>query len=311
MEFHSTPDPRSLTFLMRHNRAMRIGAFLFALLSVVLMAPGCRPQTTFTGGTLPPKVYRTAASLSPSATEIVGSRAFNVAIVGKTPYCNFPATQVRVPIVMIGVKPNYEKLAELQPDIILYDDALFSQADLDKLKDLKIETYAISGHTIEEFVDCVYRLGSKLHAESNMSEYVDNIESAVSAAAGEPLPKPLKVAVISPGEGSEHLIAGKSSFVADMVRKAQGDPVGPDADKFVPLNAESLVSMNPDFIVCAGKADAIRKDPRLQSINAIKNHQVLEAEEDKLVRRGGRVDGVIRSLHNHFMAAAQGGTESK
>lgn len=293
--------------MLGHNSPMRTSAFFFATLALLAALAGCKQDTFIVGGTPPSKIYKTAVSLSPGATEIVSSNIYGLKLVGRTASCNFPNPNSPAEVVMSGVKPNYERIAELKPDIILYDDGLFSEADLAKLKELNIETVAITGKTVDEFEQSLYLLGSKLHGESVMSEYVDRIHSASEAAAGNPPAKELKVAVMMPGKGTEHMIAGTQSFVADEVRKAQGTPVGPDGTEFVAASAESLVSLNPDVIVSAGKADAIEKDPRLQSIAAIKNKRVLSADPDIVLRRGSRVDKLIRGLASYFAGVGQEG----
>ena len=283
---------------------MRTGAFLFALIALVAALAGCKDDANKVWGKENPERFQTAVSLSPGASEILGARLFGITIVGRTEQCNWPSVP-KAPIVMKGVKPNFEQIAEIKPAIIVYDDQLFSAEDVAKIKELGIETFAITGNTVDEFTDCLFDLGTKMHGETSMSDYVDTIRAAVSQAEGAPPKRTLKVAVMMPGGGSEHMIVGTKSFLADVVRKAQGEPVGPDADKFVPANAEALVSMNPDVIFCVGKADQISKDPRLQSISAIKSKQVLPVNGDVFLRRGGRVEKLISVIYGYLAATAQ------
>lgn len=285
---------------------MRCRAFFFALFAVVLLVAGCKNSLQQVGGTAPAKRYLTVVSLSPSATELVTTKATGVALLGRTAQCNWPTINSKVPVVMKGVKPNYEQIVQLKPSIVIYDDLLFPDtADIAKFKELGIETFAVKGNTIEDFVKCVFLFGKTFRAESSCSEYVDNIQAAVKAAIGSPPAKKLKVAILMPGGGSEHYIVGTDSFLADVVRKSQGEIVGPRGDKFVPLSAESLVSMNPDVIISAGVGTTIEKDPRLQSISAIGAKRVVPVDPDILLRRGARVNMLIRGIYNILSEAAQ------
>jgi ABC-type Fe3+-hydroxamate transport system substrate-binding protein len=286
---------------------MRHRAFFFFVMLLCVALIGCKSQMLQHGGTPPPKRYRTAVSLSPSTTEIVAGSLYSTSLVGKTAQCNYPATSDKVAVVMNGVKPNYERIAELRPEIIVYDDHLFSKADIDKFAAMNIETFAMKGDTIEEFEESLFDIGTKFHGESNISEYVDRIHAAMSAAAGAPPAKKFKVAIMIPGKGSEHLIAGTRSFVADVVRKAQAEPVGPDSNQFVSASAESLVALNPDVIVSSGDGTAIQNDPRLQSIEAVKKKRIAFVNADYLLRRGGRVDKLIKELYGYFFTKAREG----
>ena len=140
----STFDPRTLSPGMGQNRRMRARAFLFALLGMLLALGGCQPATVIGGGIPPTKRYRTIASLSPSTTEIVASNIYTITLVGKTAQCNYPTMKVGVPIVMNGVKPNYERLAQIRPMAIVYDESLFTQADIDKLKGLGADPASVN-----------------------------------------------------------------------------------------------------------------------------------------------------------------------
>lgn len=280
---------------------MRARAFSIVFLSVLTLVAGCRDDGMGVGGVPNPERIATAVSLSPGSTEILGSRLYGVNLLGRTAQCNFPNPNSKAEIVMKGVKPNYERITELKPGIVLYDDKLFTEEDLKPILDAKIPTFAITGDTLEDFVHCLHQLGKRMNGETSVSEYVDLIYGAMAVASGAPpSPKPT-VVVMMPGGGAEHMIAGTKSFIADVVRKAQGEPMGPDADRFVPVSAESLVDLNPDVIVSAGDPASILKDPRLQTIAAIKNDRVLPGDPDYLLRRGSRVDKLITGLYKFFI----------
>lgn len=282
--------------VLRQNDPMRTRAFFFLVALVVSLLCAC-DKPTQAGGTAPPKFYASAVSLSPGATELISSKLVGLQFIGRTSQCNWPGTVTRVPVVMSGVKPNYEQIAKMKPSVVLYDEQLFSDADLAKFKEIGIDLFAIRGNSIEEFERCIYEMGRTFHVETNCSEYVDAIHAAVAAAEGSPPAKKLKVAVMLPGKGSEHLIAGSESFQADVVRKSQGEVVGPKGDRFVSFNAESFVAQNPDVIICAGSSDSIEKDSRLQTILAVRKKRVFPVDPDILLRRGARVPNLIRGIY--------------
>jgi ABC-type hemin transport system substrate-binding protein len=98
------------------------------------------------------------------------------------------------------------------------------------------------------------------------------------------------------GAGGEHYIAGTEGFHADAIRAAGGEPVGPEQDRYVPIDAEALIKLNPDMILTAGSPDAIVNDPRLKSMSAIAKLKVRGIPQDFATRMGFRVDREINMM---------------
>src|SRR5579871_5760908 len=76
-------------------------------------------------------------SLSPATSELAAIH-LSLKVLGGTSSDDYPASSGRVPRVLNGVKPNYEEIAQLQPDAVLYDPQLFSEGDLSKLKEMHL-----------------------------------------------------------------------------------------------------------------------------------------------------------------------------
>ncbi|MBL8061314.1 MAG: ABC transporter substrate-binding protein [Chthonomonas sp.] len=268
-------------------------ARLLAFLLPILLIIGCQPEQTH-GGTFRNKRIQTVVSLSPSTSEIVASYFPGIKIMGRTASCDYPDTLKAIPI-MGGVKPDYEAIARVRPDLVLYDSALYNDADIEKLKQLKIESYAFGPKTLDAYVEELYDLGSKLGGETEMSEYIDRIMNAKIGNTSDSADK-RRVMIVLGGAG-EHMVAGTKSLQADMLRWSGFEPVGPDADRFVTVNVESIISENPDAIVVAGDGKYILEDARLKGLAAVAKKRVAEIGEQSLIlRAGGRVDMLLQNL---------------
>ena len=275
---------------MSHNIGMaRILAFLLPL----LILAGCQTEQPH-GGTFRRKRILTVVSLSPSTSEIVASYFPGVKFMGRTAACDYPDTLKPVPI-MGGVKPDYEAIARARPDAVLYDSAIYNESDIEKFKSLKIEAYAFSAKSLDEYIDSLYQLGSRLGAETEISEYVDRIMNAKIGNTSDSQVK-RRVMIVLGGSG-EHMVAGTKSLQADMLRWAGFEPVGPDADKFVTVNVESILADSPDAIVVAGDSKFILEDARLKGLTAVAKKRVAEVSDQSLIlRAGGRVDTLLQNL---------------
>lgn len=278
---------------------MRFPSLVLALFALLLA--GCSEQATL-GGRPAPKVWTSAVSLSPSLTEIASLHT-KLRLAGRTSACNYPPNVVSLPVMMNGVKPDYEAIQKAGASVVLYDKQLFSDADLEPLKSAGVDTFGLTANTLDGFVDELYQLGALTASESKMSEYVDLIHAAVGVAKAAVGDKKPKVAILLGGEGGEHMICGVKSFQADILKTIGAVPVGPDADNFVPVNAEWLVSQNPDVIITASHPDVFMADKRLSSIKAIKTGMVRGLLPDLVLRKGARVERLIRRFSDAITGA--------
>jgi ABC-type Fe3+-hydroxamate transport system substrate-binding protein len=291
--------------------------FISIAITAVVLVAGCKndpsaavPEGGKIGGVTLDSPARYIISLSPSATEVLALNGASRDLIGRTASCNYPSFVQKIRVVMSGTKPDYEIIGRLlqtpekqpvKPDLFVYDPALFNDADVAMMaQNSRIKPFALDGDTLDEFIVELKNLSKLYTGETFMSEYIDKIVSARKASLADPVTPTPSVALILPGQGSEHMIAGKDSFFADEIRAATGNPVGPPGKTFVILNPESLIQMNPDIIITAGDADTFIKDPRFQTLSAIKNNRVQGTNQDATVRRGGRVPEVISQFHGTF-----------
>lgn len=254
---------------------------------------GCEQQTQI-GGQPRTKGYNTIVSLSPSTTEILLSSG--VTIKGRTSACNFPEFAVKSIKVVGGVKPDYEALTTVKPDLIVYESNIYNEQDKEKIKGLKAEIFELKSETVADFEIELAKLGAATGAETNFAEYADKVHRAANKAkADAPNPKP-KVAVILAGANGNHFILGTKGFISDCYQVAGSNLIGPNTDKFEPLKPEFLIAENPDVIFVPGKAEEFLKDSRMSGIKAVKDGRVYGINADVSLRRGSRVPQLIENI---------------
>jgi ABC-type Fe3+-hydroxamate transport system substrate-binding protein len=271
-----------------------IGLLIVATLALVA---GCGPSTQQLGGVERKKIYYSIVSLSPSSTELLeATQRVNNRLKGRTASDNWPRGQVENIPVVASVKPDYEKIAALKPDLVAYDSDLYGAADVEKIKQLGADVFVVDATTVDGLIKECYALGTMLGGETNMSDYADKLTTAKADAAS--MTKHPTVAVLMPGTTGQHMIAGTDSFIADVIKSSGGVPVGPKGTQYVSLDPELIVTLNPDYIVCSGPGTALMADPRLKSLKAITQHKLLAVNPDVLLRRGSRVDILITAIHD-------------
>jgi len=274
---------------------LRMLHLIFVVLAAWLVA-GCQRNDTF-AGRADPRPVRAIVSLSPGASEIVPGMVFRIPLLGRTANCNYPVHVTQAPIVMNGTRPNYDMIAKIEPSLVIYDPSLFSDDEIKKINEIGIDTFAIEGDTVDEFIICLFRFGSRISGETTMSEYVEKIRASMAKAKtvyGDAPKK--KAAIVMADERGGHMIAGTKSFVADVVRIAGGDVVGPDSNKFEAMSVENMIAWNPEIIVTTENFKPLLTDQRLKSITAVQSGHLVPVNSDVLLRRGSRVDKLITAL---------------
>lgn len=281
---------------------MRRALPLLLLLTVGLS--GCANQSSVVPLKVRDRNYQRVVSLSPGTTEIVCSTLMATQkLVGITRSCNWPDSALKGKAVVAGVKPDYEKLKATNPDFIVYDASLYSEGDIAKLKELGATTFGFTAKNLNQYKTQLFELANFLGGASYVSTYWDKVRSESTAALALAPENRKKVAVVMPGPNGSDMVLGTDGFIAEMIRSTGGEPVGPKADKFVPLTPETLVALDPDIIIVPASnstdtkgAEMVMRDARFRNLKAVKNGKVRAILGDVLLRMGARVDLCLKGL---------------
>lgn len=278
---------------MNVMRKLLLGLFVLSSLAIT----GCEKTATIS---VPRRTvsYQHVVSLSPSSSEILSTCA--MVFEGRTKSCDFPDS-VKSKAVYADLKPDYEKLTALKPQLIVLDSDLYSAEDKEKLTATGAKLFEFKATTIDELIKEMFTLGNLLGSETNIQSYVDRILRERKVAEGDaPSPRP-KAVLILPDSGGHHMIAGTKSFQADVMKSIGTDPVGPDSTKFEMMTPEFLFQANPDVIIVAGESKTFLADTRFSNLNAVKNLQIFGNTQGMWVRKGGRVDTLLEQAHRGLM----------
>lgn len=274
---------------------------LFALLGLLALA-GCNQEKVILGGQPRPKLYKNIFSFSPSTSELAAK--MDIEFKGRTSACDYPDPVKNAPAV-VNLKPNYELLAKMKPDLIVADKALFSDEELKRATEVSgADLVTMDVHSIDDFILFIQRLAGKVGGEIRANEYADEIYNARQRAQNTVLsPVPTAAILIGDAAGG-YMIAGTKTFTADLIRSAGAKIVGPEATEFVPANLEQLVVWNPDFIFINDNSKGLLSDSRLASLKAIKSRHVGAVPSAILLRAGARVAQMI-SRASQFLHEAK------
>lgn len=262
------------------------------LLAFLLFA-GCSAPPPQVGGKIPDKVYARVISLSPSLTELMALLNATNVLVGRTAVDTRPNYIKNITIVA-NPKPDIEMIIKMQPDLVLVEENLINPAELAKLQAQKgFDVAVFNIDSIQQWEETVSKLGVLLQAHSRASEVIDRVHQAKANAI---LPKSTyRPRVMVAMGGSPPWVAGTKSYQADVVRAAGGVPVGPNEDRFVAVNPESIVQLNPDIIFVS---DSVSKftGPAWSATRAARDGEILQVNEDTLLRTGADLEQLIAAM---------------
>lgn len=244
-------------------------------------------------------------TLLPSETEIVYAIGAGTALVGVDDYSNYPKEAAA--ITKIGsMDADIEKIVSLKPELVLASYTM-GQAVVDKLRSLGIQVYATDPKNYDGVMDKIKQIGAILNksteAEAVTAHMADVREQVINAVKD--APKPNVYLEFSPG-----WTVGKGEFLDELITLAGGTNIATNAGWYE-IDPEAVVKSNPEDIIYASMTlkegeknpilTAIETRPGWNTINAIKNKQVFEVDQDPLTRVGPRLaEGLLevaKKLH--------------
>ncbi len=272
-----------------------------SLLCTVLLAAvlvGCTSQKVGVAGK--PREFQRPLkliSLSPSTTELISGVGYpSQHIIGRTSNCNYPQMLTNAKIVVAGTKPDFEKIASLEPEYIIYEKSLYSDTDIAKIKTLAPRTVEVNVTTWKEYEDMVVKLSKDVGTETAASEYLDKIYAAVSVLEGN-VPEGTSLTVLMGNSTTGYMALGTKTVLADLLGQANIKLLGPDSTRYEKVSTEQIIGWNPSVLVGSTKdASSFLSDPALAGLESVKKRKVLGTNPDLLFRTGGRYNVLIDGL---------------
>jgi iron complex transport system substrate-binding protein len=236
-------------------------------------------------------------SLSPTHTEIMFAIGADDLLVAVDQFSNYPAAALELPNELSGFEPNIEEIAAFEPDLVLIGGDFTGLGD--QLAELGIESWdGPAAATIEDTYAQIEQLGAATGHVGDAAEVVSSMQTQLDEilAATPATDEPLKV---YHEVDSTYFSADSTTFIGEVYAsfglqniadRAEGDNFG-----FPQLNAEAIISSNPDLIFvpcgnfCTTTADEVGSRPGWDAIAAVQNGNVIEADEDIASRWGPRI----------------------
>lgn len=243
-------------------------------------------------------------SLSPTATEMLYAIGAGNLVVAVDSLSTFPAETADKVTEISAFEPNAEAILGYEPDLVLISN------DMNKISEQL--TSADPGITVwtgaaAATLDDVYRqigeLGAATGREDAAAALVADMKSKIEAAT----------AGVTAPEGASYFYeldntlysVTSNTFVGSLLKAtgianvADGVEEGND---YPQMNAEAIIKANPSIIFladtkcCGQNAAEVAKRPGWSGIDAVKNGNVVELDDDVASRWGPRVVDLVTQM---------------
>ena len=275
------------------------------------------PATTAAPGTAavtsaPADVPERIVSLAPTHTETLFAIGAGEQVVAVDDQSNYPAEAEAVRTDLSGFEPNVEAIAGYEPDLVVLsgDGGLVQQ-----LEDLGIATWLGEAPvTFDDAYAQIEQLGAATGRVGEAAELVGqmqaDIERIVAAA-----PKPEAPLAVYHELDPTFFSVTSGTFIGQVYSlfdlRNIADEAETDAGPYPQLNAEFIISANPDLIFladtkCCGESlETVSARPGWQAISAVANGGVVAMDDDIASRWGPRVVDYAQAVADALATVAE------
>jgi iron complex transport system substrate-binding protein len=251
-------------------------------------------------------------SLSPTHTEIMFAIGAGDQVVAIDEFSNYPSEALELPNDLSGFEPNVEAIAGYEPDLVLIGGDFTGLGD--QLDTIGIESWdGPPAATIDDTYAQIDELGAITghdeEAEILVASMQDELDALVAAT-----PEPASPIAVYHELDPTYFSADSTTFIGqvysifglrNIADEAEGDTGG-----FPQLNAEFIVSTNPDLIFladtkcCDQTIETVSARDGWGAITAVQNGAVFEMDDDIASRWGPRVVEYAAAVSAAVTAAA-------
>lgn len=246
--------------------------------------------------------YQRIVSLNGTVTEIICALGFEKSLAGVDVTSTYPASVKALPKVGHNRNISAEPVLALKPEIVITTSNYISPAVLEQIKAVGVKTVQLKqDYSLDGTRQLITEVAAALNVPDKGATLVKRLEQeqqALRISAGKK-----KVLFIYARGAGNMMVAGDGTSVTKMIQLAGAQNAITGFREYKPLNAEALISANPDVILMfdtglesMGGVDGLLKVQGVAQTNAGKNRKVIVMDGQYLTGFGPRVINAVKEL---------------
>ncbi len=224
-------------------------------------------------------------SLVPSQTELLCDLGLDEQVVGITKFCIHPEEWFRTKTRVGGTKTvNFEKIATLQPDLIIANKEENTQAEIEALQKL-YPVYTSDIFNLEDSLKMMKAIGELTNTSIKANKLIRQIKIDFSEI------KPINTfnnKVLYLIWKNPYMTIGEDTFINDMLMRCGFEHVKV-GNRYPELAEESIVKLNPNFIFLSSEPYPFKEKHLKELRNSCPNASILLVDGEMFSWYGSRL----------------------
>lgn len=185
-------------------------------------------------------------SLVPSQTELLYDLGLGEQVVGITKFCIHPQEWFKSKARVGGTKKiNFDKIAALNPDLIIANKEENTKEEIEYLQNLyPVFTSNISN--LEESLIMIKSLGEIVGKTQESIQLISDIETKFKELSG--VLKPKNPTVLYLIWEKPYMSIGKDTFIDDMLNRCGFNNIISENKRYPEISEKELIEFRPDYI---------------------------------------------------------------
>lgn len=243
---------------------------------------------------------RRVVSLSPTTTEILFAIGAGDRVVGRTRWCDYPASALSVTSVGDGMPPNIEAVLAVKPDLVLLYRSPQNGDALRQFRAAGVATMQLSLNHLADVARVGRLLGGmtgRVAAGDSLARSLDSALAAERRAAGAITPA-ARPRVLLLAWDQPPIAIGAGSFQSEILDLAGGTNLFGDlAAPSATVSIEAIAARNPDLVLVSDTGlPAIASRPEWAVVGAVARRRFVHLATPAFGRPSPRAPEVVNEL---------------
>lgn len=241
-----------------------------------------------------------------SSTEIVCRLGLCENIIATDRTSVYPDKMQSIPSIGYKTGITSEGIISLGPEMVILEEGYVKDAVLEQLKETDIKVLVVKNEPkVESTYKRIESIAKFLKKEKAGKELISEIKQKLEAVAKKVSASDLKPKVVCVyARGPGNLMIGGKGTGFMSIKLAGAVNAIPEISGYKPLNAESLIAANPDYLLffeegltSLGGVEAVLEITGVKETTAGKKKQIIALDGVMLTNFGPRLPDAVAELH--------------